>query len=79
MSTSCAGQIPTSGETSPGDAVTSSETTRSKWRGETMEAILSVARVTKDELCHRFDVFAEGEWHTLLCEALIAVDAQATQ
>ncbi len=51
-----------------------------------MEAILSVAsvvlqtgtrwgKVTKEELCRRFDLFTEGEWHTLLREALIAVDA----
>ena len=33
-------------------------------------------KVTKEELCHRFYLFVEGkEWHTLLCEALIAVDA----
>ena len=32
-------------------------------------------KLTKEELCHRFDMFAEGEWHTLLREALIAVDA----
>ena len=34
------------------------------------------SNVTKEELCHRFDLFAEGESRTLFREVMIAVDAQ---
>ena len=32
--------------------------------------------MTKEELCHRFDLFTSGEWASLLQEANIAIRTQ---